>query len=171
MFSVEQTYDIQTMTALNVAARKKVRRWYNLVRVGAWILLILSAGTMLMSMVYGIFGLDDWILPVAALVMILFLVFDDKLNGWVSLRQLLPGSAHSVTTFTDESYTVKTDTTVTEYRYENISCLCETERYFIFFLGNKHGQCFDKQCFQQGDSATFRTWMQQKTGLSFQTVK
>ena len=62
MFSVEQTYDIQTMTALNVAARKKVRRWYNLVRAGAWILLILSAGTMLMSMVYGIFGLDDWIL-------------------------------------------------------------------------------------------------------------
>lgn len=171
MFSVEQTYDIQTMTALNVAARKKVRRWYNLVRAGAWILLILSAGTMLMSMAYGIFGLDDWILPVAALVMILFLVFDDKLNGWVSLRQLLPGSAHSVTTFTDESYTVKTDTTVTEYRYENISCLCEAERYFIFFLGNKHGQCFDKQCFQQGDSAAFRIWMQQKTGLSFQTVK
>lgn len=172
MFTVEQTYDIKTMTALNRAARKMVRRWYNILRAVVWLLLILAVGTILLSLAYGIFDIiDDWILPVGALVMILFLIFDDTLNGWLSLRSLLPGSAHSTTVFTDEAYTVTTDTTVTEYRYENITRLCETERYFLFFLGKKHGQCFDKRGFQQGDPDAFRVWLEHKTGMTFQKIK
>lgn len=171
MFIVEQTYDIKTMTALNRAARKTVRRWYNILRVAVWLLLILSAGTMLVSMCFGIFDLpDDWIFPTSCVLMLLFLVFDDKLNGWISLRSLLPGSAHSTTVFTDEAYTVTTDTTVTEYRYENITALCEAEGYFIFFLGNKHGQCFDKRGFQTGEPDAFRRFVAEKTGLAFRKL-
>ena len=172
MFTVEQTYDIHTMTALNRAARKVVRRWYNILRVVVWLLLILSAGTMLVSICFGIFDLpDDWIFPVSCAMMLIFLIFEDKLNGWISLRSLLPGTAHSITEFADEAYTVTTDTTVTEYRYENITKVCETGDYFIFFLGKKHGQCFDKRGFTQGDPAAFRVWLEQKTGLTFQKIK
>lgn len=170
MFTVEQTYDIHTMTALNLAARKVVRRWYNILRVAAWLLLILSAGTMLLSACYGLFD-HDWILPAACAVMLAFLIFDDKLNGWLSLRNLLPGTAHSTTVFADDAYTVTTDTTVTEYRYENVTSLCETERYFLFFLGKKHGQCFDKRGFTQGDPDAFRVWLERKTGMTFQKIK
>ena len=171
MFTVEQTYTIHTMTALNRAARKTVRRWYNLLRAAVWLILLVSAGTMLLSIAYGLFGLDDWIFPVAIAVMVLFLVFDDKLNGWISLRQLLPGSAHSTTVFADDAYTVTTDTTVTEYRYENVTALCEAGDYYIFFLGNKHGQCFDKRGFTKGDPEAFRVWLEQKTGKTFQKIK
>ncbi|MBR3561330.1 MAG: YcxB family protein [Oscillospiraceae bacterium] len=172
MFTVEQTYDLRAMTALNVAGRKTVRRWYNILRVVVWLLLILSAGTMLVSMCFGIFDLpDDWIFPASCVLMLTFLVFEDKLNGWLSLRSLLPGSAHSVTVFTDESYTVSTDTTVTEYQYANITSLCEVGDYYVCFLGTKHGQCFDKRGFQQGDPDAFRVWLEQKTGQHFKTIK
>ena len=172
MFTVEQTYDIHTMTALNRAARKVVRRWYNLLRAVVWLLLILSAGTMLFSICFGIFDLpDDWIFPTSCVLMLAFLIFEDKLNGRISLRSLLPGTAHSTTVFTDEAYTVTTETTVTEYRYENITKVCETGDYFIFFLGKKHGQCFDKRGFTRGDPAAFRVWLGQKTGLTFQIIK
>ncbi len=172
MFTVEQTYDIHTMTALNRAARKVVRRWYNILRAVVWLLLILSAGTMLFSICFGIFDLpDDWIFPTSCVLMLLFLVFEDKLNGRISLRSLLPGTAHSTTVFTDEAYTVTTDTTVTEYRYENVTALCEAGEYYIFFLGKKHGQCFDKRGFIQGDPEAFRVWLEQKTGQTFQKIK
>ena len=172
MFIVEQTYDIKTMTALNRAARKVVRRWYNILRAVVWLLLILSAGTMLFSICFGIFDLpDDWIFPTSCVLMLAFLIFEDKLNGWISLRSLLPGTAHSTTVFTDEAYTVTTETTVTEYSYDGITGLCEVGDYYIFFLGKKHGQCFDKRGFQQGDPAAFRVWLEQKTGLTFQKIK
>ena len=172
MFTVEQTYDIHTMTALNRAARKVVRKWYNLLRAVVWLLLILSAGTMLFSICFGIFDLpDDWIFPTSCVLMLAFLVFEDKLNGWISLRSLLPGTAHSTTVFTDEAYTVTTETTVTEYQYSGITGLCEVGDYYICFLGKKHGQCFDKRGFTQGDPAAFRVWLEQKTGLTFRKIK
>lgn len=108
MFTVEQTYDLATLTALCRASRKTVRRVWRVFRVVFWVILV---------------------------------------------------------------YTVTTDTTETKYQYENITSLCETDRYFIFFLGKRHGQVFDKQGFRQGDPDAFRVWLGQKTGKTVQTIQ
>ena len=170
MFIVEQTYDIKTMTALNRAARKTVRRWYTWLRGVVWVMFLVLVGTFVLSLAYGVYYADDWIIPAGAAVMALFLAFDDRLNGWISMRRLFPGTAHSTTVFSEEDYVVTTETIETKYNYENIAHLYERGDYFFFFLGGRYGQIFDKRCFQTGTPEEFRNFIERKTGLTFETV-
>lgn len=169
MFTVEQTYDLASLTALCRAARKTTQRWKTVLRAIGWVILVLGVVTFTASLL-----LEGWPengTPIIFPILLLLLLLEDKLNAWIALRQLVPGTAHSTTVFANDAYTVTTDTTVTEYRYENVTSLCETERYFLFFLGKKHGQCFDKRGFQQGDPDAFRVWLEQKTGMTFKKIK
>lgn len=169
MFQIEQTYDLASLTVLCRAARKTVRTLARVLRAVCWC--IFAVGTALCVLLVLLGGMPDlWMCAVLAFMLAL-LLNEDRLNAWVALKQLLPGSAHSTTVFADDVYTVTTDTTVTEYRYENITGLCETEKYYLFFLGKKHGQCFDKRGFQQGDPDVFRVWLEERTGKTFQRIK
>ena len=169
MFQIEQTYDIRSLTALCRAARKTVRTFARVLRIVCWC--VFAAGAALCVLLVALGGAPDLWMWAVLLLLLALLLCEDKLNAWIALRQLLPGSAHSTTVFADDAYTVTTDTTVTEYRYENVTSLCETERYFLFFLGRKHGQIFDKQGFRQGDPDAFRVWLERKTGMTFQKIK
>ena len=172
MFTVEQTYDLRATTSLNVAMRKTVRRWYSYLRGVVWMLLAVSVATLAVSLAIGTLDVrDDWVFLLSIVVIIAFLLFDDRLNGWISLRRMFPGSAHSVTVFADERYVVSTDTIETKYRYEDIAALCERGDYYFFFLGKRYGMIFDKRLFTQGDPETFRAFIEQKTGKRFQTIK
>ena len=169
MFQIEQTYTIVSLTALCRAARKTVRTFARVVHIVGWCVLAVYAALFAILIALGDMpGFGMW---AVLCVMLTLLLLEDRLNAWVALRQLLPGSAHSTTVFADDAYTVTTDTTATEYRYESITALAESERYFFFFLGKKHGQCFDKRGFQQGDPDAFRVWLEQNTGMTFKKIK
>lgn len=169
MFQIEQTYTLAGLTVLCRAGRKTVRSWARIPRFILWTLFVALTALIAVCLI--------WQIPVSALscvvlvAMPVLLLTEDRLNAWVAQRQLLPGSAHSVTVFTPEDYTVTTDTTETVYRYENITALCESPDYFIFFLGKRHGQMFDKRGFQVGTVDAFRAFIGEKTGLTFKNVK
>ncbi|MBE7004958.1 MAG: YcxB family protein [Ruminococcaceae bacterium] len=171
MFEVEQTYDVAALTALCRAARKTTRPVWRVIRGAVWV--TFAVGTLLLAAQLALqsFGKGDLRLLLSVAVLLLFLLFEDKLNAWVALRQMVPGTAHSTTVFGEDAYTVTTDTTQTRWQYENITALAETRRYYFCFLGKRHGQCFDKQGFRQGDSEAFRTFIEQKTGKSINTIK
>lgn len=170
MFQIEQTYDLAGLTVLCRAARKTVRRWARIVRGVCWGVFGLGVGLIaLLLLCWGELP-KAWHLLVFA-AMLLLLLTEDRLNAWVAWKQLLPGSAHSVTVFTPEAYTVTTDTTETVYHYENITSLCESKGYFLFFLGKRHGQLFDKRGFQTGAVDEFRAFVEKRTGMSFRKIK
>ena len=109
MFTIEQTYDLRATTSLNVAMRKTVRRWYSYLRGVVWMLLAVSVATLAVSFAIGTLDVrDDWVFLLSIVVITAFLLFDDRLNGWISLRRMFPGSAHSVAVFADERYVVST---------------------------------------------------------------
>ena len=168
MFTVEQTYDLASVTALCRAARKTVRKIGRIVHGVLWGIFILLAALSLWLVILG--GTPGFWTVVVMALMLALLLLRDRLDGWLVLRGMLPGTAHSVTAFEDGEYVVTTDSTVTSYQYANITQLCETERYFFFFLGDKHGQIFDKKGFRTGSTEAFRTFIEQKTGLSFKKV-
>ncbi len=171
MFEVEQTYDLAALTVLCRAARKTVQRWKTVLRGVVWAIFVLGAALIVFQLAQGTFDPDDWYLFAAIAFLLAFLLFEDRLNAWVALRNLVPGTAHSTTVFDDDAYTVTTDTTQTRWEYENITGLCETERYFLFFLGKRHGQCFDKRGFRAGEPEVFRAFIERKTGKTFQKTK
>ena len=168
MFTIEQTYNLAALTALCRAMRKTIRHIWRFVRIFCWCIVAVGLLLWVVSMLMGI---PEHILLAASAVLLLVLLTEDRLNALLSWRLLIPGTAHSVTTFSEDVYTVKTDSLETRYQYDNISMLCETDRYFFLFLGKRHGQIFDKRCFQSGDPDEFRAWMERRTGKTFQVVK
>ncbi len=169
MFQIEQTYDLAGLTVLCRAARKTVQKWKGILRLICW--LIFAAGMLLSAVLLAYGGKPKvWWFAVYAAILLL-LLFEDRLNAWIAKRQMVPGTAHSVTKFDEDSYTVRTDATETNWKYENITGLCETERYYILFLGKRHGQMFDKQGFRWGEPDAFRSFLEKKTGKTFQTIK
>ncbi len=169
MFVIEQTYDFASLTVLCRAARKTVRRTARILRGVCWCIFAVGAALCVLLLALG--GMPElWIWAVLAALLALLLL-EDRINAWVARSQMVPGTAHSKTAFADDAYTVTTDTTETRFQYENVTNLCETERFFIFFLGKRHGQLFDKQGFQQGDPDAFRAFLERKTGKSFQMLR
>ncbi len=171
MFEIEQTYDHAALTALCRASRKTVRRWIGVLRGVVWGIFVLGSLLMLYLLLQGLVGAEDWTLIASLVVLLAFLLFEDRLNAWVARRNMIPGTAHSVTVFEDGAYTVTTDATATRWEYTNVTALCETERYFFFFLGKRHGQIFDKQGFRRGSAGAFREFVEEKTGKTFQKIK
>ncbi len=169
MFQIEQTYSVAGLTVLCRAARKTVRGWARIPRYILWAIFIALAVLTVLCLCLGIS--PGAIAYVVLAGLIVLLLTEDRLNAWVAQRQLLPGSAHSVTVFSPDSYTVTTDTTETVYKYENITGLCESPDYFMFFLGKRHGQMFDKHCFQTGTTDDFRIFIEGKTRQRFRSVK
>ena len=169
MFQIEQTYTLAGLTVLCRAGRKTVRSWARVPRYILWAIFVALAALISVSLSWQI-PVGVWSYVVLA-AMLALLLTEDRLNAWVSMRQLLPGSAHSVTVFTPDEYSVATDTTETVYHYANITSLCEAEGYFIFFLGTRHGQMFDKRGFQSGTADEFRAFIEAKTGMHFRKIK
>ena len=132
MFTIEQTYNLAALTALCRAMRKTIRHIWRFVRIFCWCIVAVGLLLWVVSMLMGI---PEHILLAASAVLLLVLLTEDRLNALLSWRLLIPGTAHSVTTFSEDVYTVKTDSLETRYQYDNISMLCETDRYFFLFLG------------------------------------
>ena len=170
MYIIEQTYDLKSLTVLCRAARKTVRRTWRFLRIGMWAIFALGCLCLLALLAIGSLGLEELPYLFVMALMLALLLLEDRLNAWLALRQLVPGTAHSTTTFTQEAYTVRTDSTETRWLYDNITALCETQDYFIFFLGKRHGQLFDKQGFRQGNAEGFRAFVEGKTGKTFQRL-
>ncbi len=171
MFVVEQDYDLAALTVLCRAARKTVRRGARILRGFVWA--ALAFGVLIYGWLFavGASSPDDWHVIVPLAVLLAYLLVDDRLNAWVALRQMMPGTTRAKTVFDEDVYTMTTERTESRLQYDNITALAESERYFICFLGNRHGQLFDKQGFRQGDPDAFRRFLEGKTGTTFKTIK
>lgn len=169
MFQIEQTYDLKGLTLLCRAARKEAKTWVRILHcvLGVVIIGVIALNLLLLS-------LGDtsmaWSLLLYVAFLVLFLL-QDRISALVSRSQMFPGSAHSVTVFRPDSYTVTTDTTETIFHYENVTSLCETDDFFLFLLGKRHGQIFEKSGFQAGTVDGFRIFIEEKTGKVFRRIK
>lgn len=167
-FEIEQTYDLDTLTALCRAARKTARRWGRVIRGVFWGIFAIGVALTALLLCWRI-PPEPWLFVILA-AMLALLLAEDRLNGWLALRQLLPGTAHSVTVFNEDAYLVTADSMEMKHFYENITSLCETTDYFVFFLGARHGQAFEKSGFVTGAPDGFRAFIEKKTGKSFRGV-
>lgn len=173
MFSVEQTYSLKALTAMCRAARKTAKLPAKLLRGVCWLIFALGL-TVWVDLLLSHHGKGEklfYIMSASLGIMLLLLLFEDRLNAWIMRRQMYPGTARSVTVFADNGYTVTMDTLQTRYRYVNIEKLVETDRYFFFFLGRRYAQIFEKACFEEGDPVAFRRYIEHRTGMTFRRIR
>lgn len=157
-FTAETTVDLRAMAALSRASRRTLgRRRSVAIHIFCWVVLVLD---LLLSLLFWLGGDVPWLnLLLGALL------FEDRINGALGLRLVLPDTRQITARFTEDGYRHTTPVSESTWHYEQIQAVCETEDYFLLLLSRRHGQIYSKAGFTQGTLEAFRTFIAEKTGL------
>ena len=169
-FRFETQYTAKTMAVMARALRKTIRKKRSRrSHIFGWVVFALGV---LLVLVNG-FALNfRTVITLAAAAVILFaLLFEDRINGYVASKQLLPGMEKAVTVFSEGGFTSTTDVGTTEWKYDKIAMLAETAGFFVFIFSASHAQLYDKQHLQGGTAEEFRHFIEQQTGKPVQQIQ
>ena len=170
MVVIQTTLDLKSMTVLARATRKTLR-WgsstaVRLFACGVFVVELLLARLLLRV------GDGRWILNLLlGLFMLGCVLWEDRFNGMMSLRQTPLNSRVVNATFQDSSYVQRTQAGEQWWPYGSIKAIVEAQDYFAQKKKKNHGQIYDKKGFSWGDIDQFRELIQRKTGLKIQYVK
>ncbi len=156
------------MTAMARALRKTVRRKRSLrSHIFGWAIVLLSLFLSLWSKDGG-FALRWELRPILtlsmAVVLLVVLVWEDRLNGYLARKRLLPGTEKASTVFKDDEFISGTDIGTTAFPYNKIQMIAEETDYFVFIFSASHAQVYDKRSIAGGTLEQFRDFIESVTG-------
>ena len=172
-FVFETTYNQKALTTMAKGVRKTARKKRTKrSHIFGWIVIALALLLTLADIKDGIeFTANRIITLVAALVIFIVLIFEDKINGYVARKRMLPGTEKSKATFTEEGFHSETEVGKTEWNYDRVLILAETKDYFIFVFSSSHAQVYDKNNLSGGTVDEFRKFICERTGKAMTTIK
>ena len=168
----ETTYDKKALKTMARIVRKTVRKKHSCrVHIFGWIVVVLGI-LMLLPLGEGNIVIDfrKIVTGLAVVVIAVTILFEDRLNGYLAEKRMLPETKKSTTKFREDGYISEVKAGTTEWKYENIELIAETAEYFAFIFGKNHAQLFDKN-HMVGDVDEFRIFIKEKTGKSIQQIK
>ena len=171
MFIIQTQIDQKAMIALAKIRRKTLRRGRSApVRRLAWFVVAVE---LILAWLFVRAGGWSWLTNVLmAGIMLACILGEDRVNGMLALRQVLPSGRQVNTTFKNDScYIQRTQGAETWWNYSQIRAIGETSEYFALLLGKGHDQIYDKKGFSWGNPEEFGAFIQRKTGLKIQHIK
>lgn len=171
-FYCETVYDGKAMTDMARALRKTVRKKRSR-RAHLWGGILIAAAVLLTLPRGGQAFVPDFrrvITWSAAAAVILALIFEDRLNGYVAKRRMLPEMERAAVTFREDGYHSETELGSSDFKYESIAEIAETEEFFVFIFGQNYGQAYDKSSVTGGTVDEFRVFLKTVTGKDIQKV-
>lgn len=165
-FTFETVYDQKAVTAMAHGLRKTSRKKHSRrSHVFGWLVVAL---VLLLTLPRGgeplVIEGRTVLTWAAGLLILVTLLFEDKLNAWFARRRMLAGTDRAVTTFTEEGYCSETTMGKTEWRYENIAHVAEDADYFIFVFDKRYAQVYAKRGMTGGTAEDFRAFLREKSG-------
>lgn len=163
----EMCYDQKAMTAMTKAMRKGLQEEQNKrSMIIGWFFIVLTALIVLFS---GKFG---W-MQIAALVLILgfaaYLVWQDHVNGYLALKKLPQNMRNGKWLFREDGYFSDTQAGESDYSYESIFLMVESQGYMILVFHDGKAHIIDLSTIQGGTADDFRRLLRKKTSLTIQT--
>lgn len=168
-FTFETQYNTKTMTVMAKVLRKTIRKKRSRrAHIFGWSISILG----LLLTVLGGFSLDfrTIITLSAILVIVITLLFEDNINGYIATKRLLSGTEKAVTVFSEGSFLSTTDIGKTEWNYDKIALIAETSDFLVFIFDSNHAQLYDKRHLQNGTIHDFRRFIETATGKQIQPI-
>ena len=169
-FVIQTTYDQKGMTAMARTLRKTIRRKKS-IRTHIFGGVVLAVAALLLIAEGWPFSANGWLTAIVALIILVVMVLEDRLNGWLAGKKILPGSEAGETVFTEEGYVTTTAAAETRWHRGQIKAAFETRDYFMFFLSDRHGQIYDKHGFLEGTPEEFRAFISEQTGKPVEYIK
>lgn len=164
-FVFETIYNQKAISTMAEALRKTIRKKRNKrTHILGWIVIILAilftipAGNE--EFVIDTKSIVTWI---AVVIMVITLLFEDKINGYIARKRMIKGTEKAITVFKEDGYTSTTDMGKTEWYYKNINEIAETDDYFVFIFDERHAQVYNKKGITNGTIDDFRKFIAEKT--------
>lgn len=168
-FTFETQYNAKTMAVMAKALRKTIRKKHSRrSHIFGWIVTVLG---LLLIITDFTFDFRTIITSIAVLVILIALLFEDRINGYVAKKQLLPGTEKAVSVFSENGFISTTNIGKSEWNYDKIMLIAETADFFVFVFSAKHAQLYDKRHLQGGTVDDFRQFIEQATGKKVQAIK
>ena len=163
-FCFETDYTAKSMTVMAKALRKTVRKKRSR-RSHVFGGIVAALGIMLAISAAEInFRLVLTLIAVAAIL--LALIFEDRLNGYIAYKRMLPGMNSSKVTFREEGYHSETPIGASDFPYGNIWMIAEDTTFFILVFSASHAQLYDKRTLTGGTCEEFKGFLFRKTGIN-----
>lgn len=166
--TIETQYTRKAMKALARGLRKTLRakrsrrsHILGLLAILLGVILVIRDGSL---------NLRSLLTAAAVVVMVYVLLREDDINGRMAKKRGLPGLNSAVTTFEEECYHSVTALGASTFAYSNIQALAETEEFFLLLYSPNHGQVYDKSGLSGGTEEDLRSFLEEKTGLTFQKI-
>ena len=167
-FTFETEYNQKALSVMAKCVRKTASAKHSRrSHVFGWTLIALA---LLLSFVPGDegFAVDfktviTWVI---AAVMLVVLLFEDQINGYFAGKRMLKGTENARSTFDIENpdmFVSQTEVGKSEFHYDKIVMIAETDRYFVFVFSASHAQVYDKNSLSGGTVNEFREFITQKT--------
>ena len=167
-YTFETLYNQEALTVMAKCLRKTVRRKKSKrSHIFGWIVVILAVILSVASDAES-FAIDfkKVITWTAALAIVISFIFEDWLNGYFAKKRMLKGTEKSTSTFDTEIATAFISETAigkSEFSYDKVAQIAETERYFIFIFSENHAQVYDKVSISGGTVDEFREFISKVT--------
>ncbi len=164
-FIFETTYNQKALTAMAKGIRKTARKKRTKrSHIFGWIVIAIAILLTLADINDGFAITANKIVTwIATLVILVVLLFEDKINGYVARKRMLAGTEKSKATFSEEGFSSETEVGKTEWNYDRILMLAETKDYFIFVFSASHAQVYDKNNLSGGTVDEFRKFICERT--------
>ena len=171
-FRCETAYSQEALTVMAKAIRKTARRKRSRRSHILGVILIILALLLTMPPDGEAFVLDfrtviTWLVVA---IMVFTLLFEDKINGYVARKRMLPGLEKATVTFYEDGYHSETEVGSSDFKYSTIAMLAETKDYFVFIFSQSHAQIYSKRTITGGTVEEFRSFITKATGKEIQTV-
>ena len=166
-FTFDMNYDRKAMTAMAKAIRKGLQEEQDRKsRIVGWAFVALTLLILLFS------GKMGW-MQIAAFVLIAgfaaYLIWQDPVNGGLALRNLPKTMRTGKWLFREDGYYSNSEAGESDYSYENIFLMVESQGYMILVFHEGKAHIIDLSTIQGGTADDFRRLLRKKTSLTIQT--
>lgn len=171
-FKCETAYNQEAISNMAKAIRKTARRKRSKRSHILGVIVIILALLLTLPLGDKVFVLDFRTVITWFVAAILFftLIFEDKINGYIARKRMLPGLAKATVTFKEDGYHSETEVGSSDFKYSTIALLAETKDYFVFVFSQSHAQIYSKQSITGGTIQEFREFITNVTGKEIQKV-
>ena len=171
-FKFETAYNQEAVTIMAKVIRKTARKKRSRRSHIFGIIVILLALLLTLPFRDKEFVLDfktviTWLV---AAILFFTLIFEDKINGYVARKRMLPGLAKAIVTFNEDGYHSETEIGSSNFKYSTIMLLAETADYFVFVFSQSHAQIYSKKSITGGTIEEFREFITNVTGKEIQNI-
>lgn len=162
---VKTVYDQKALTAMARGLRKTVRRKRSRrSRAVGWVLvalaLLFGVGDLILDP-----GWEGWLDLGVAAVLLVVLLTEDRVNGFLAGRKMLPGSREVEAVFTEQDYVTTVQNAQTRWSYESIRAIAQGKDSIVLALSDRHAQIYDKGGISGGTAEDLLKRLGEKTGL------